>query len=516
MELYSKKNIRNSIIIFTLMIASLILSFLLIFFHHLNPRFFLKLLIATNILLCILVTSMIVNHISFFKELRKNATVINTFRMNEKFLLSFIKRINEIYASITLSPELGEISSIVSDLGEILKKLHLDTQTEDEVIEKSLLRFEEIDESLNMYFFQSITLIETLIKKTNEMTYNILNENMNILNNIICPTYISLEISKEWKTRIERMFEQNLNETFKKITYIKEINESNSKLIKDTIDNFLEQQKNSFLFLVKQEHDLNDLFSHMENIENNIINYINDYYKELETIDRTIRNIEEISESIKMVSLNMNIEASKTQGNKAFNILARELQSLSDKTEKFARQIEKEIKGATQRIRKEREKQTEDLSKLHELVGISRSLTEEYNESIQRINKSLDDLIKKINDNNERNKKLIFELFKSFQEVAITRDELNHKDIFITQKMEEINDMLLKILQEKQLCKEETKNYNERKRILESLSSIITTKREKEFLRELSIQYLNEELKEKDEEVPIPKPDKEDSSVIIF
>jgi len=456
-----------------------------------------------------------VAHIAFFKQLSKNIEIMKVFQGNEKFILSFIKRVNELYSSTSSAAEeeFQDIENILSDISGILGKLKISENTEENLVDDTFLKIEEIDENINLYFFQSISLIESLIKKTSEIARNLIVENKQILNNIICPTYTCLEISKEWKKKIEEVFEKSLNDTFKKITFIKEINESNSKLIKDTVDSFVQQQKNSSLFLLKQKQGLKEFFSHIEDVESKFFNYLEEYSKEFDKIGAIIKNIQNISETMKMVSLNMNIEASKTHGNKAFNILAKELHNLSQKTENFANEVEKEVKFSLIKMREEKEKQLIELEKLHELINISKSITSEYDENIQHLNKSLSELISKINENNERNKTLIFDLFKSFQEVSITKEELGHKDFFISKKIEEINTALLNLLEQKKLCVGEEQNYENRKKILHELLSIISTKREKEFLEELYIKYLNEKLEEEISEEQISR---NEEGIILF
>ncbi|MGC8764813.1 MAG: hypothetical protein ACP5QT_02895 [Brevinematia bacterium] len=515
-NVFSRKSKRFFSLIYFLISISLAANFFSLYglyFKRTDIHFFL--VVFYNALFCLAFIAMFLFHRIFFKQLNKSLKAMKIFKGNEQFLLSFLKIVKELNES-TVKSEFKEVKNIISDISEILGKLSLKEEktSEEEVIYNTILKIEELDENINLYFFQSISLIELLIKKITEIANNILIENKHIMNNILCPTYLSLEISNEWKKRIENVFDKSLSDTFKKITFIKEINESNSRLIKDTVDSFIEEQKNSSLFLLKQKEGLGEFFSHMEKFEQSIFSYIEEFYKEFEKIGNAIKNIESISETMKVVSLNMNIEASKTHGNKAFNILAKELHSLSEKTEKFAIEIEKGIKSSLSRIKEEKEKQLEELKKLHNLINISKSLTSEYDQNIQNLNSSLSKLIEKINENNERNKTLIFELFKSFQEVSITKEELNHKDFFITKKIEEISETLLSILKEKKLCLEEERNYNDKKRVLEELLTIISTSREKEFLKELYMKYLNEELKEK--EIQDEKISKTEEGVILF
>ncbi len=524
LNVYSKKSRVFYSFIYIIILISLVLNFYSLFFLYLDRKsevyYFLVFFYSALFSLAFLI--MFIFHSFFFKQLNKTTRVMRIFKGNERFLISFIQRVNELYTSVNElytsvnETQFQDVKNILSDISEILNKLSIKENQEGENIgdEDVLSQLEEIDESINMYFFQSISLIESLIRKTSEFASKVLVENKKILNDIICPTYISLEISKEWKERIEKIFNQSLSDTFKKITFIKDINESNSKLIKDTVDSFIEQQKNSSLFLIRHKKGLDKFFSHIENEEQKFFNYIEEYYKEFEKIASSVKNIESISETMKVVSLNMNIEASKTHGNKAFAILAKELQTLSERTEKFAKEIEKETKISLIKIREEKEKQIEELRKLNELINISKTITMEYDKNIQELNDSLTDLIKRITENNEKNKNLIFDLFKSFQEVSITREELVHKDSFITRKMKEIKDVLLNILEEKNICKEDEQSLDKRKAIFEELLSLITTKREKEFLKELYITYLNEELIDK--EVFDEKISKSEEDVIIF
>ncbi len=483
----------------TLLITNIIVISSLVFFLVNKRITYLYASIGIMSVIFIFLLIMLLVHRKYIREIEN---IFKTFKIignNEKTFLLFLERLEKLYKDVK-NRELKELFETLDNLKQSLTNLlNFEKMNNIDLLEN----IEKIDENLNMYVLESLSLVETIIETNNQLMKELMEENKKILYNVICPIYFSMDIARDWKERVERIFDITLKNSLDKIQIVKSINEIDFAMINETISNFIEQQKKSELFLIQEKEGLDSFFSKIENIKSSFFEYMEKYYGEFKRISGVVKNIEEISGSIKIISLNMGIEASKTQGNKAFNVISRELQKLSLNADKLVKQILDEIKILLTDVEREKELLVSELKNLSELMNKSKAITMEYDENVKKINSVLESLIEDIKISNEKNKSLILDLFKSFQDIIIAKEELDHKDSFIARRIEKIVESIENLVKEKNVCGEDEHIKQKKIEIFNEIKSLITTGKEREFFEEIYKKFINEEyitenLKDKD------------------
>ena len=154
LNVYNKKSRVFFSIVYVLISISVVANFFSFYSLYFNRKsdIYYFLIFFFSLLFCAAFLTMFIFHSLFFKQLSKTMKILEVFKGNEKFLISFIQRVNELYVS-TSGEEFQEITNILSDISEILNKLRIKEKQEEDIVDKTFIKLEEIDENINMFFF---------------------------------------------------------------------------------------------------------------------------------------------------------------------------------------------------------------------------------------------------------------------------------------------------------------------------------------------------------------------------
>lgn len=112
-----------------------------------------------------------------------------------------------------------------------------------------------------------------------------------------------------------------------------------------------ESREDSLSFIIRKAHDLvldfENFYQNMDNLKNVSDNFTEKSAEKLRNIQDIANSIEEIAETIKVLSLNVSIEAANTGASgRGFQVLARDLREFTTRTMRFAHDVKNRVKDA--------------------------------------------------------------------------------------------------------------------------------------------------------------------------
>ncbi|OHD07431.1 MAG: hypothetical protein A2Y41_01450 [Spirochaetes bacterium GWB1_36_13] len=152
----------------------------------------------------------------------------------------------------------------------------------------------------------------------------------------------SIQFSKKIMFEVIQKFKEISNFSF-------EINKDIEKVMQSLMD---ENQHDTLAYIIKQAHqvitDFEMFFKNINNLKSLSDEFITKTGEKLNNIASMANSIEKIASTMKVISLNVNIEAAKTSGNdaKGFLVLGKDLKEFADKTMKFAQDVKTKVKDA--------------------------------------------------------------------------------------------------------------------------------------------------------------------------
>jgi len=282
------------------------------------------------------------------------------------------------------------------------------------------------------------------------------------------------------------------------LTNFEKLNENldnTNKYFIDKIEKYNNMQK---AFDEKNNENTNVSVIHYQNttkLIDNFVSSIDIYFKKFQDFNIIIKNIDEIFSKIKVLSLNLNIEAVKSH-NDAFIVISKEFQSLISEIEKFNGEILKDTENSIKSIineKAEKQKEIESFLQYHEYSNNLKSETDTLNKKINLIFKEMLDFII---TNQENNRKEMYNLFKNTQILNINlemiQDLFNMLDAIFTNSIDKVHN---KIGGKLGLCITPDKKKERYKEIFDIIKTKITLKKEDEILNILYKKFTGEEKK---------------------
>ena len=155
-----------------------------------------------------------------------------------------------------------------------------------------------------------------------------------------------------------------------------------------------------------------------------------------------------------------------------------------------------------------KEENTLKIEDLNNFIDIYKNLAIEYDTNIKEIEISLNKFIDNVKTSNEENRNLIFSIFYDIQRVSIIKEQVDHKDKFLSNGLEEILNYYTILLQKEDLLNiTEDKKREIYKNLLDKIRSFVSTKEERNYLNELYKKYLD---------IEIDDGEFKDKDIIIF
>lgn len=379
---------------------------------------------------------------------------------NLDLIISKIEELNDVYIE-----KLKEDKTIIYLINELLKLLH----------------------KLNYEFYSIIKneLINKLDEKDNFL--------VNLLRSTFCINCTFIQIYTDFFNIINKKLEDELKLELNNIETLKKNYQIIYSQIEDVSISFVKYIEDAYKTYNISNDQVELFYKDYAKMFGEIEKALSYYYDEFKKIDLILENVENISEQTRIIALNLSIEASKSHEN-AFNVISKELQNLSMKTQEFIKNISTDIKNSIKKIEMEKEEKLKIIKIINENVEKNKEINSVFSSSI----KNLIDVSKQVKKNielilNDREK--LFSLFNLVQnfylELEIVRTISNFYLEFQRDNSEKVHEM---IGGKKGLCASEVDKKKFIKIILEKIRSKITTKLEKDALNEIYLKYTNESI----------------------
>jgi hypothetical protein len=270
----------------------------------------------------------------------------------------------------------------------------------------------------------------------------------------------------------------------------------------------------------KEEKDITGFFNRINKQQRDFIEQFRLILEKSSDISEKFELIEELSSKISLIAFNIEIQASKTQYNKVFSVLAKEVRDFSDQMHKYYKGMSVSFVELNDFIKKNEENIANFQKEVIDKIQMANDVFSKYDESMINIQQIL---LKLINESENQKHQFISktnENFSTMQSLAINLEQMQHRSstiiYFLNIYKQKIHNLLS--LNNDNILKDEKILIEE---ILRYIESIITTSEERLFVNKLYKEYLNKEIKLEDIHIEnkarkAEKGSEDSDSVIIF
>ncbi len=253
-----------------------------------------------------------------------------------------------------------------------------------------------------------------------------------------------------------------------------------------------ENRTDSLAYVVNQAksviEEFEAFFHDMQKLKEISSQFVEKSVEKLKGIADIAGSIEDIAETIKVISLNVSVEAANT-GNiaRGFQVLARDLREFALRTMRFAQDVKTRVKDAMQTTETLRSDYIERMNSVYEyVIGIKNSL-ETFGTIINQSFSKITGVIETLQNFSNRIEDGIKEVIGQLQYYDIRSQEVEHIGVFIENILQKFYvDMNSNTID--QILDHEQKN-DIRLDILSAIEKLITTSSEREILEKYEKLY---------------------------
>lgn len=310
----------------------------------------------------------------------------------------------------------------------------------------------------------------------------------------LCSVHLPLDIGPQWDAMIEKDWSIISSETLESLNKIKLMNEQNQEFVQQVVKEFGVQQNNFAEFSETYSRVITDYAKKAGLIKSSFFEDIESSSNRIEETFAKFGKVVEITERIKMISLNMSIEASKVRGSEAFYLLARELRKLAADTEETLSGITMIIQTTIESMRASKEKQTKDFLVMDETIQQFEKTLDDYKSTSTKLAEFIQKAINQIDVNQMSQRAILLDFFKSLQRIAIVKEEFEHRIQFDSLMLEKTNEVIEQLVRKDKICG--GFSCEGRRQLLDKLAAIANTDEERKFVNELYKKLLNEDREE--------------------
>jgi len=459
---------------------------LIIFFNYHSLSLETIILWGLLVLFSILNTIYKNNYYKYFQEVKSyeqrdkdNAKILNDFREAFEKMANFINSKSDFWQCL--------ITNEAFFKNENMRKLKI-------ILEKKI-DTKILVENIN-YFIELLIAFYNYYQSCKELAKV---DSIRFIKKNICPLCIINEVIQKFATYSKDFVHNSINSVLNDFNALKSNFESTNLFLLQNIKDFTEGEKLAEESYLQNMDVTNIFYKRINRIKEDFMESLKYYFDEFDEIFKLISSIKEIFENVKILALNLNIEASKTQ-NKVFMVISKEFQKLVLKIEEFNNQILNKAETSLKQIESEKMNKQKDLTSFAEFIEYAFEVQRKYDENNKKRKEVFERIINYILQVQDKNKINIFSLFKNMQELNIEFEVIVHlfevlNSIFVIKIDNLHNENGGKI----GLCFTPQEKVETYRKILEKIKTITTTKLEKDILKELNKKYLNEEIYNKEE-----------------
>ncbi|HOV38664.1 MAG TPA: hypothetical protein PLG79_08080 [Spirochaetales bacterium] len=410
-----------------------------------------------------------------------------------RFLKDFVEaqkqELSRIFPEMPKGSTAAELSTILQRMSEKLQSLDpasLDTSFKDLATEWSILQNALLQAREKLF----LKTEKNGAKETQSEELAAVLEQLRSL----CSIHLPIDITSDWSSRIEKSWDSLSTETLESLSHIKDMQDSSSRFIEEMVKQFQIQQDSHKTYAETYQNSLKQYFDRVEGICSYYIRDLDSTTVQISNTFSLFNQIADIVERIKLISLNMSIEASKVKGTGAFSLLARELRRLAEHTEESIKNITQRIEGTLREVEASKEKQIHEFGDMMGIIEHFKEISLQYDETTATLTQYIQKAITQIEDNQQQEKTILMQFFKNMQDIAIQKEELNHIILYQHSFLRRANEIVQHFVRDTQICRGEA--CPDREEALKQLAALITTNTERIFLKELYRSLLGRELEE--------------------
>jgi hypothetical protein len=353
---------------------------------------------------------------------------------------------------------------------------------------KLILNYEQYIAEYHAGNDKAIKIIDTLVDIISNY-HNTLKMLHNKLETL-CPVHLPLDLADEWQNFIDVRFDASFGAVKNAIQSIQKIQEDSIEYVQYVLA-ILKGFKDKRAI---QYEEMIGFYSKMRNSQESFAKYLSTVSQTFQYIKEILVQVEEITDKINILSLNMSIEANKLTGNNVFSVIAKELHIFSEQTIKHFEPIRKTIEQNLNVIEEKKKEEQDAIQQIQEFINLSENLINEYEKNIDQFTKLVDSVSKNLVKQDEDVKSNIFQQFEDLQKLVIIREQISHRDAFNKDIIDRVNNIIQQLIREHKIC--DGINCQYRIDSFKLLESLITTADEREFLNMLYKKYLNKTIEE--------------------
>lgn len=297
--------------------------------------------------------------------------------------------------------------------------------------------------------------------------------------------------------------------------------------IKTSMDSLTNQDNlESLAFIAKTAKLISQSFKQflesLESLKKNSNQFVESSFLQLKNISEFASSIEKISNTIKVISLNVNIEASKNTGNnKGFQVLAKDLREFAEKTMVFVQDVKVTVKDALTSTHGLKNNYHNNIDKVDSAMQEIQEFIFSFEEVIDGAFKKITEVIQTLDSFSNRIDDGVKNIVGSLQHYDVRSQEIEHVSAFIQYIFNQFSFYYQYDLFKEESIKELTKilDLNSQKEMQEEillyLDSIITTGSERAILEKYEEEF-QVKIKKPDFIINNAPPSLEDDDVILF
>jgi len=358
------------------------------------------------------------------------------------------------------------------------------------------------DDSINLLtkLKTAICLLCNLICKFDNIKSYYKKEMISFTNSKICPLCLSNEIlqiiSNQLKKEIESVYKDFIDDIDKLKTFF----DSSNIYILEKVKS-IENNQTNFEHNINESKNTTIAFNSKTNsLFDDFCKSINRDFLLFQNINSAFVEIEKLFSDIKVLSLNLNIEAVKSHNN-VFILISKEFQNLISKIESFNTRIFNNLSDSIKETFNEKEKYDREMDEFKEILKHYFELHYNFISVSKEISSSYDELFQYISKIQDESKKEIYKIFNITQKFYITLEIFENSYKFLNNIIgNEINQIHEEIGGKLGLCINPEEKTNMYQNIFESLRKLSTTKIEADILNNLKKEFLGD-LKEEDRHI---------------
>lgn len=459
-------------ICFGVLLGYIVLSFFIIV-YILKKDFKKRLVIAEN------------DFINYLNLLESLINIIIEYSKNMNTTLDATSYDNDLHKNLSMKNH-EEVLTVIEQIKGKKDKIKslIGTYNVDKInlIFKEIREFQSLVSHFSLLAADSIESYKTYItdiKNNNEtIIYNIIHLLYNLQVAIPILSNISVASNDYSLTKIRGIFE--------KFDTVSDYSQNIYKSTQDTINSFMEKDNNNSLAYISVEaknimNKLDNFFKTMTDLKKVSDSFLKNGMNSLEEFEKTSMIIEDISEKIKLIAINVRIEASRLSDESGFKVLGKEIREFAEITSKISKESNARIKDTLNSIevlKKDYLKSMNDaydyLVKIKDSFMPFESIIESAFNKIKLVIEYMDSFSKGINDK-------IKETIGMLQFHDVTSQEARHIIAFIDELSNMFQSLIGSNLNIDKIIKEEDKKIFAREVVLK-LKELTTTETERNII----------------------------------